>query len=647
MPEQLVLFLEQLFNGVSLAGIYLFIALGLSLVFGLTRIVNFAQGEFVTLGAFVTLSLVNLHVPLPFALFLAGVIVGLLSELLDLGVFRRTLSRPINGFIVSLGLIIALEAAYALRWPNALYSIPPVLPGVWHVGGLTFDKESVLLIAVVVVVSAALFWFLERTHYGRGIRALSEDRRGAQVLGVRVGLLISVVFIIGSGLAGLAGGLLGTIFPFTAFSGSDFLLTGFAVAIVGGLGNVRGIVVAALLLALAQTMGGAYLSLEWSSAFLLVVMVAIILWRPYGLFQSTEQVGGDPLSADHLLGRVGGLAGEFITTPLGRLVAAGPKIGLAGLFVAGALAPYWLSSYRDLNLATVALVSAIVVYSMWFVFRYAGIFPVAQAGFLGAGAYATVILTIHFNINFWEQIACSVLAGALVSAIFALVALRASGTYLLIMLFALSQLEIIVIENWATVTGGVPGIVLPTPPNPFFGLISFSDPIPLYYLVLVVTVIAIAFLWWVSRTRFGTLLTTLRDNELLAQSLGLNTFNYKLFALTLSGAVAGFAGAFLVFVNLGIAPQYFTVTASIQYSLMMLLGGTGTLAGPMVGALVTTYLPEFLHLQPYVAQLVYGVLLVAIIVVLPSGVVGALREGYFRLAGRLLRRRTRTPVARD
>jgi branched-chain amino acid transport system permease protein len=638
MPEQLTIFIEQLFNALSLAGIYVLVAMGLTLIFGLTRIINFAQGEFVTLGAFATMTLAQFHVPVPIALLVSGVGVGLLSEVLDLGVFRRTLSRPINGFIVSLGLIVALEAAYAIQWPGVLYSIPPVLPGVWHVGAIVLVQERVFLVAVAAAACAVLFWFLERTHYGRGIRALAEDRTSAQVLGVRVGRLISVTFIIGSGLAALAGGLLGTIFPFTAFFGSAFLLKGFAVAIVGGLGNIRGVVVAALVLATAEVLGGAYVSLEWSYAILLVVMVAIILWRPYGLFRSAEAVGGDPLQGGHLLGGAAGLSRDVLASRVGPILKQLPRIGFAVLVVLMATVPLWVDSYHTLSLMTFAVVNAIVVYSMWFAFRYAGIFSVAQAGFLGIGAYATVILTIHYSINFWEQIVISAVLGAALAAVFGFIALRASGTYLLILLFALSELEIIVIQNWAPLTGGVNGITLPTAPDPFGGAISFTDSINLYYLVVAFAGFAILVLWILARSSFGKLLASLRDNEILAQSLGLNTFRYKLLALTVSGAVAGLGGALLVFVSIGIAPAYFTVNASIQYSLMMLLGGSGTLAGPLVGSIVATFLPDLVHIQPYQAQLLYGLMLVVIIVALPTGVIGAARQYYFRFANGLASR---------
>src|SRR5581483_10597708 len=128
---------------------------------------------------------------------------------------------------------------------------------------------------------------------------------------------------------------------------------GFAVAIVGGLGNIRGVVVAALVLATAETLGGAYVSLEWSYAILLVVMVAIILWRPYGLFRSAEAAGGDPLQADHLLGGAGaGLSRAALATRAGSLLRVLPRVAFAALVLAMATFPLWVDTYHDLSLMT-------------------------------------------------------------------------------------------------------------------------------------------------------------------------------------------------------------------------------------------------------------------------------------------------------
>lgn len=634
----LIVFVEQLINALALAGIYLLVALGITLIFGLTRIVFFAQGELVTLGAFLTLSLVELHVNVILALVIAPLAVGLLAEVLDLSILRPTLVRPLNGFIISLGLIVALEAAYAIHWSGDYYYISPVLNGTLAFGDIVVSKERAVLVGVTAVATLALFLFLDRTHYGRGMRALAEDRIGSQVLGVRVGRLISIVFVVGCALAGLAGGLLGTIFPFTAFSGSAFLLQGFAVAVVGGLGNVRGAVVAALLLAFTQTMGAAYISLSWSYGMLLGAMIVIILVRPYGLFAPSEGGGGDPLGGSHFLG--GGAALGRIPTEsnIGRLLAAVPRLSLVGLFAFGLAAPIFLGSNREVALATFGLVATIGTYSLWFGFRFAGIFSIAQAAFVGIGAYTTAIVALHWGVNFWLEILLAVLAGAVGATVFGLISLRASGSYFVIILFALTELQVVIIQNWVSVTGGINGIVLATPANPLFGLVDFTDPTNLYYLVFVFACLIIVFLYWLGRTSFGHLLTSLRDNELLAQSLGLNTFRYKLAALVISGACAGLGGALYIYAAISVAPSYFNAAASIQMILQMIMGGSGTVAGPLVGTAVATFLPEVLHLSPYQAQLVYGLLLVGIIILLPTGIVGMIKTNYVRLAIRIAAR---------
>ena len=623
--------MEQVINGLALAGIYLLVALGITLIFGITRIVFFAQGELVALGAFLSLALVQVGLPVIWAICLSAVAVGLAAEVLDLTILRPTLARPLNGFIISLGLIVALEAAYAMTWTSDFYSIPPILSGVWQFGGVVVSKERGVLVVATAAATGALLLFLGRTHYGRGMRALAEDRVGARVLGVRVGLMISVVFVVGSALAGLAGGLIGTIFPFTSSVGATFLLTGFAVAIVGGLGNVRGAIVAALLLAMAQTLGGAYISLSWSYAILLIAMVVIILLKPNGLFASRDSAGVDPLGGSHL---VAAAAPATINLPglIGRVIAVAPRLAVGTMVAAGVVAPFLLPSNRSIALATAALVNGVAVYSLWFGFRFAGIFSIAQAAFTGVGAYVTAILATHLGWPFWPEVIFATLGGALVALAFGVISLRTTGSYFVIILFALSELQVVVIQNWTSLTGGSTGIVLASPPDPLFGLVDFSQPQNLYYAALVLLVGTITFYWWLSRSRFGKRLVSLRDNEVLARSLGLNTFRYKLATLVICGATAGLGGVLYAYTVVGIEPTYFNSNSSIQLVLMMIMGGSATLLGPLFGTLVATFLPEFLQLGPYQAQLVYGLLLIGIIILLPNGIVGTLRRGFARAA---------------
>jgi branched-chain amino acid transport system permease protein len=631
------LFVEEIFNAISLAGTYLLIALGVTLLYGITRIINFAQGELVSLGGFIAFALASLHVPIWAALVISTLLVAAGSEVLDFAVFRRTLTRPLNGFIVSLGLILVLEAAYALIWTAPVYSVPPLLGGTFDLGaGVVISRERVLLIAITAVVAALLFAILRYTKYGRGMRALSEDRTGARVLGVPVGVLVSVVFVLSTGLAAAAGGLLGTVLPFTTDGGTTLLLLGFAVAIVGGLGSIRGAVGAAILLALTQTLAGAYVSLEWSYAILLVVMIATILARP-----RTASGGGDPLAVEGIFNDTQLPAeGQDRRT---RAVSRGlPRLSAVVLGVLVFLAPLILASARDVSLLSGALVNAIVAYSFWFCFRQVGLFSIAQGAFMGTGAYTAALVSAHLGLDFWLQIAVALVAAGLMAVLFGLISLRTTGSYFAILLFALNELFVQAVGNWSF-TGQSSGLLLTQPPDALFGLVSFESPTAFYYLVLAVLIAAVVVLGIVRRSRFGRRLLSVRDNATLASSLGLNVFRHKLAALAIGGALAGVGGVLYAYQQLGVAPDEFSVSISITFVLMVILGGSESVAGPLVGALLATFLPDIFGLSPYVAQLVYGLVLVVVISLLPRGVTGSLRGGSDWLA-RTLTARSATPA---
>lgn len=646
MSTELSIFITQVYNGLALAGVYLLVALGITLVYGLTNIVNFAQGEIVTAGAFTCLTLVQSGIPLGWALPITAVGIGLLSEVLDLGLFRRTLSTPRNGFLVSLGLIVSLPAAYASHWIGDAYSIAPLFPGTWQVGTLIFNKERAFLIGVTAAVGIALFLFL-RSHTGRGIRALAEDRISAQVLGVPVGRLISVVFIIGSGLAGLAGGLLGTIFPFTPFFGMTFLMKGFAVTIIGGLGNVRGAVVASLMLGLAESLGTSYISIQWANAISLGATVAIILFRPYGLFQGPETASADPIHGMHLMATASRatvrIGKGFVADQLMRL----PRISLPLLIALGLVAPMLLVTQRSVVIATFGLVNAIAAYSLWFGLRYAGIFSVAQSVLVGVGAYWTAIAALRWGQNFWLYLPVAVILSAAMAAIFGYIALRATGSLFMVLLISLSDLLIEILLNGGPLTGGRSGLVVPKPPDALGGLVDFGQARSLYYLVFCFLIAVILLVHRLGSSKFGRLLSSIRDNDVLARSLGLSTFSYRLAAFTISGGIAGLGGAMYLYAMNGVEPSWFNSAASVQLVLMTILGGAGSLAGPLVGSAAAIFIPELLHISPYQAQVVYGLVLIAIILLLPLGLVGTLSREYPRFVAWLTSRSRGTEVVEE
>jgi branched-chain amino acid transport system permease protein len=659
----LATFLDQIFNAATLGSIYLLVALGITLVYGLARVVNFAQGELVVLGAFVTYALVRAGLTPILAILAATLAVGAGSEILEVGLFRRTIVRPFSGFVISLGLILALEGIYALIWPGPTYSIRPLIAGIWRPSGLLLDENNALLIIITVVVALLLAAILHHTQIGRSVRAIAEDRTATQVLGVPITAYTAAVFVIGSMLAALAGGMLGSFVPFNSYSGTNFLLEAFAVAIIGGLGNVRGAMIAAAVLAVAETMGSAYVSLAWGPDIGLLTVIAIILKWPHGVLRGTE--AGETLGASeeavaiardqsalrehaaagspaaragaggsaHLhraLARIASAPGARDTRERPDATASLRRLGWAATIVLAVILPLLMTSASVIYDAQYAGVIAIAAYSAWFLFRYAGIPSMAQAALMGVGAYTAALCAARLGLGFWPELACAVLIAAGVAFIMGFVSMRTTGSYFLIAIFAFSQLAVDVANNWQGLTGGAGGLTQATAPAVLGSLVNFAGPRQMLWLVLAALALTVAVLAALGRSAFGRRLTAIRDNELLAQSLGLGTFWQKVIAFTVSGAFAGLAGVLFLYQESSIQPSLFGVFDGVNLLLVIFLGGAGTLLGPTIGAVIFVFLPTVLNLGPNQNQIVDGLLLVAIIVALPIGIGGSLVRGYWR-----------------
>jgi branched-chain amino acid transport system permease protein len=292
VPHDLVVFLQQLFNALRISGIYALVALGITVIFGLTGIVKFSIGQLITLGAFLAFAMSdNGRLPFLLAVPLAALSVAALSLLLERFVFRATIHTPINGFIVSLGLILVLQNIMVEGWGTTAHFIPPVLSKTWVVGGVHMPANDWLIIWITAGLIASLLLILRTTKYGRAMRACAEDREAAALMGIPVGIVIACTFALGGGLAGIAGGLLGSINTINVYLGQSYLLKGFAVALVGGLGNIEGAVIAAVLVGLTETMAAGYLSHpEWRDGYTFGLMIIVLLIRPTGLFRAQGQL---------------------------------------------------------------------------------------------------------------------------------------------------------------------------------------------------------------------------------------------------------------------------------------------------------------------------------------------------------------------
>ena len=280
------IFLQQMVNGLVIASVLVLVALGITLIFGLTGIVFFAQGELLMLGGFTVWFTVDQGGNYFLGIVLAASLLLALGFFLERGLMRFTLESPLNGFIVSLGLIIALQHIVILAWGALDKGIARPISALWNVGDVHISATRVFVVGVAAVVVVLYFFVISRTRYGRALRSVAEDREIAAMMGIPVRRYITAVFVVGSATAGLGGALLLALFPVNPFIGANFVIKGFAVALIGGLGNVTGAVIAALLLGLVEAMSAGYSPApQWTEGYAFVLMILVLLLRPQGILR--------------------------------------------------------------------------------------------------------------------------------------------------------------------------------------------------------------------------------------------------------------------------------------------------------------------------------------------------------------------------
>jgi branched-chain amino acid transport system permease protein len=275
--------LQQLVNGMALASVYALLAVGITLVFGLTSIVNFAHGEFLVIGALIAASAIGAGVPFIFACLIAAVATAIIGLAVERFLFRPIATEPIRGFIVSLGLIIAMQHIALKVWGSEQRAIDAPLQQILSFGEVRISAMRIAVTLATIVILAIFLWLLARSRWGRALRAVAIDRETAATVGVPVRRYVAATFMVGSALAGLGGALLLSLFPMSPFSGGSYTIKGFAVAIVGGLGSVSGAVMAAIILGMIEAIASGYLSPSWANAYAFGAMIIVLLVRPGGL----------------------------------------------------------------------------------------------------------------------------------------------------------------------------------------------------------------------------------------------------------------------------------------------------------------------------------------------------------------------------
>ena len=281
----LAFFLTQSLNALSQAALLFFLGVGLTLIFGIMRIVNFAHGTFYMLGAFIGYSAERVTGSFWIALLVAPVAVGLVGTLFELGILRRLYRRDASAFLmVTFGLALVLGELIRLAWgPEALQvETPPALSGIVLVAGEPFPVYRLFLAGAGILVALALWQFLERTRLGLLIRATSQNAEMVHALGTDVNLVRSAVFGIGCGLAGIGGVMAAPLVTASIGMAATVIIDAFVIVIIGGMGSFLGSLIAAVLVAFVQVFGEYYLP-DLALAFMYLIMLLVLVVRPGGL----------------------------------------------------------------------------------------------------------------------------------------------------------------------------------------------------------------------------------------------------------------------------------------------------------------------------------------------------------------------------
>jgi len=610
----------QSINGLAEASALFLAAAGLSLIFGVTRIVNFAHGSLYMLGLYLAVALVgHFGDTMPgfwMALLCAALGVAALGGVIETLLLRRIYHVPeMFQLLATFALVLIINDAALWLWgpQDLLGPMAPGLQGAVQVFGRFVPTYDLLLIALGPLVLAALWWVLTHTRWGALTRAATQDREMLGALGVNPAWLFTSVFALGAFLAGLGGALQLPRQPASLALDLSIISDVFVVVVVGGLGSMSGTYLAALLIAQIKALCIALgvveiLGVEIAFPKLTLVaqflcMAVVLVLRPWGLC-------GKALVAQRQ---------SLVATPLLQPAGARARLAWSGLLAVLVLLPGLAAWLPELSYAPVlaqdVLIAALFAASLALLMGSGGMVSFGHAAYFGLGAYAAALL---FKLSGWPMLAAFFAAPllALVAAlIFGWFCVRLSGVYLAMLTLAFAQIVWAIAFQWDAVTGGSNGVIGVWPPAWLAGT-------PYFYGVLAVSVGVIVLLRRAVFSPLGYALRASRDAALRAQACGIAVRRVQWAAFTLAGTAAGVAGVLFVFAKGGASPEVVSISRSVDALVMVLLGGVQALSGPMAGAAGFTLLQDWLiGTTQYWRALLGGVMLL-LVLGFPHGLAG-------------------------
>jgi branched-chain amino acid transport system permease protein len=605
----------QILNGFAEASALFMLAAGMSIIFGVTRIVNFAHGSFFMIGAYVAVTLVNAMGTIWFwpSLLLAAFAVAAIGLLVETTLLRRIYHAPeLTQLLATYAIMLIVQDVVLYLWGPVPLMGPkaPGFTGAVDILERKFPTYSLFLIVVGPLALAVLWTIITRTRWGRLVRAATQDRDMVAALGINQAWLFTSVFVLGTFVAGLGGALQIPREPASLDMDIQAIASAFVVVVVGGLGSLPGAFLAAVVVAQAKAIcvwlglidiGGVQISMSKLTIVVeFIVMAVVLVLRPYGL-----------------LGRPPSLARQSRTVTSSTVLKPLSSRGLwiaALVLIALVIVPQLRDQFPYLPILTLEiLIIVIFAVSLQLLMGAGGMHSFGHAAYFGLGAYAAAMTARYIGLPLEVALLSGIGLAVLGGAIIGWFSVRLTSTYFAMLTLAFAQIVWAVFYQFEKLAGGENGITGVWPMGIFQSKTVF------FYLVLACLVASSMFLYRVLFSPFGHALRAARDSAIRSESIGMNVRRLQWLAFVLASGVAGLAGALYVYSKGSVSPEILTASRSVDGLVMVVLGGEHAIGGAALGASLFVWLRDTIGLDAEYWRALLGAITLALLLLMPQG----------------------------
>lgn len=644
--------------------LYALAGLGLVIVYRASRVLNFALPGIGTVALYVGQDLLGAGVPYPVVFAAVVLLSAVMSALVQTFVVRyMEKTSTLTAGTGTLGVLLILQGFVGQRWGYNQTAFPPAVHGSFQLAGVDVPYNELAGVLVAVGLAAATVAWLGRTRSGAAMRATSAGPVTAELIGVDTGRLRLVAWGLGGAYGAIAALFIVPQLQLDTNVLLNFVLVAFAAVVMGGFLSPIGVLIGGVTIGLVISFFATYVSGTLTSTFTFLVIAGVLLVRPQGLVRVVEQSVQEPAirrqarpaawARRSLLGlsaRRGARSAEDTSDIVERhsLPTAAPRAAprrgsertarsallRAAAFVVVGVAVGLLATGNNLFLAASVLASFVAVCGLTIVVGDSGQLSIGQGAFVAVGAYALAYFTTTAGVPFLLAVLLSMVVSGVVAALVGVLATRLVGIYLSVFTLAFALLVPEVVLLAPSITGGAPGLPVLIPQ-------WAGTPRGQYFFTFAVAALVAAFVTWVRRAPLGRSWRAVRDSEAAAIAVGYRSSVVKLGVFACGGLLAGLGGSLSASLVQFVAPDTFDVFLSIYLLVAVLLGGSKSIIGSLIGAAFITLLPYYAGASAS-PSIIFGVVLLAVLFFVPTGIWDGLLAGAQRLQGTWAVRRPRT-----